>query len=183
MRSDFIGDCEAFLGLPQVVSRSQFLVPRLDRGQMEEAIARPGTVREAAYRPFTFANGLVNRIINDAGDRPDQLPLMQHALMRTWKLAVQRPREDGAAIELTDDDYNAAGGIENALSLDADTAWNTVKNDPRKGPYRPAAVPAPVRHLSGRPDHPPPAQSRGDPGGHRRHPRGNQPGASCVSGR
>ena len=26
-----------------------------------------------------------------------------------------------------------AGGIENALSLDADTAWNTVKGDPRKG--------------------------------------------------
>jgi energy-coupling factor transporter ATP-binding protein EcfA2 len=35
MRSDFIGDCEAFLGLPEAVSRSQFLVPRLDRSQME----------------------------------------------------------------------------------------------------------------------------------------------------
>ena len=54
MRSDFIGDCEAFLGLPEHVSRSQFLVPRLDRGQMEEAIAGPATV-EAAYRPFGFA--------------------------------------------------------------------------------------------------------------------------------
>ncbi len=28
MRSDFIGDCEIFLGLPEVVSGSQFLVPR-----------------------------------------------------------------------------------------------------------------------------------------------------------
>lgn len=133
MRSDFIGDCEAFLGLPQAVSRSQFLVPRLDRGQMEEAIARPGMVQQAAYRPFTFADGVVNRIINDAGDRPDQLPLMQHALMRTWKLAVQRSREDGGSMELTQEDYNAAGGIENALSLDADTAWNNVKSDPKKG--------------------------------------------------
>jgi conflict system STAND superfamily ATPase len=90
MRSDFIGDCEAFLGLPEAVSRSQFLVPRLDRIQMEEAIARPGEVRDAAFQPFTFEEGLVNSIINDAGDRPDQLPLMPHALMRTWKLAVRR---------------------------------------------------------------------------------------------
>jgi len=132
MRSDFIGDCEAFLGLPQAVSRSQFLVPRLDRGQMEEAIARPGAVREAAYQPFTFEEGLVNRIINDAGDRPDQLPLMQHALMRTWKLAVQRSSKDGASVRMMHADYNAAGEIEHALSLDADRAWNNVRSDPRK---------------------------------------------------
>jgi hypothetical protein len=74
MRSDFIGECETFLGLPEAVSRSQFLVPRLDRRQMEEAIRRPGEVREAVFRPFAFEEGLVNRIINEAGDRPDQLP-------------------------------------------------------------------------------------------------------------
>ena len=31
MRSDFIGGCEAFLGLPEAISRSQFLVLRLNR--------------------------------------------------------------------------------------------------------------------------------------------------------
>ncbi len=41
---------------------------------------------------FCFEEGLVNRIINEAGDRPDQLPLLQHALMRTWKLAAKRVR-------------------------------------------------------------------------------------------
>lgn len=78
MRSDFIGNCEAFLGLPEAVSRSQFLVPRLDRKQMEEAITRPGEVKIAAFQPFSFQQDLVNRIVNDAGDRPDQLPMMQH---------------------------------------------------------------------------------------------------------
>ncbi|MGH9893591.1 MAG: AAA family ATPase, partial [bacterium] len=57
MRSDFIGDCEAFLGLPEAVSRSQFLVPRLDRSQMEEAIMRPGKVRDADFQPFSFEEG------------------------------------------------------------------------------------------------------------------------------
>jgi hypothetical protein len=38
-------------------------------------------------RPSPFEQHLVNRIINDAGDRPDQLPLMQNALMRNDALA------------------------------------------------------------------------------------------------
>jgi len=133
MRSDFIGDCEAFLGLPEAVSRSQFLVPRLDREQMEEAICRPGEVKEAGFTPFTFDVGLINRMINEAGDRPDQLPLLQHALMRTWKFARQRAEVSGGPVILTHDDYEKkAGGIDNALSLHADAAWDTIADDHAK---------------------------------------------------
>lgn len=132
MRSDFIGDCEAFLGLPEQVSQSQFLVPRLDRAQMEEAITRPASADGAGYTPFGFEAGVANRIINDAGDRPDQLPLMQHALMRMWKLAKERSAIDGGSLQLTHADYDRAGGIEHALSLDADAAWNEVRGDQRK---------------------------------------------------
>jgi Novel STAND NTPase 1 len=132
MRSEFIGDCETFLGLPEAISRSQFLVPRLDRGHMEEAIRRPGEVREAAFRPFTFEEGLVNCMINEAGDRSDQLPLLQHALMRTWKSAVERAGKEGSAVLLTNDDYRKSGGIDEALSLHADAAWKTIANDPHK---------------------------------------------------
>ena len=129
MRSDFMGDAEAFLGLPEAISRSQFLVPRLTRHQMEDVIVRPGAVPEVMYRPFTFEADLVNRIVNDAGDRSDQLPLMQHALMRTWKRAVERTGTN--AVVLRHEDYTEAGGIEQALSIHADTAWDKVKNDPK----------------------------------------------------
>ena len=99
MRSDFVGDCEVFLGLPQAVSQSQFLVPRLTRSQMEEAITGPSRIRhrDAKFAAFDFEPGLVNTLINEAGDRPDQLPLLQHALMRTWKLsqvAITAPRDE-----------------------------------------------------------------------------------------
>ncbi len=127
MRSDFIGDCEAFLGLPEAISRSQLLVPRLNRSQMEAAIVRPGEIRNAGFQPFTFEEGLVNQIINDAGDRPDQLPLMQHALMRTWKLAVARAGAGSA--QVTRGDYEKTGGIEQALSKHADAAWEEISND------------------------------------------------------
>lgn len=132
MRSDFIGDCEAFLGLPEAVSRSQFLVPRLDRSQMEEAIRRPGEISDAGFAPFTFEHGLVNRIINEAGDRPDQLPLMQHALMRTWKFAVQRSLQESTSIHLIHVDYDNAGGIAEALSRHADEAWDQIKGNIKK---------------------------------------------------
>ena len=131
MRSDFIGDCEAFLGLPERISRSQFLVPRLDRGQMEDAIVRPAGEDEGAFKTFTFEEGLVNRIINDAGDRPDLLPLMQHALMRTWKCAIKRAGADGP-MKVTPQDYEDAGGIELALSNDADAAWGEINKDPKR---------------------------------------------------
>lgn len=131
MRSDFVGDCEAFLGLPETVSRSQFLVPRLDRGQMEEAITRPGTVN-GAFSPFTVEPELVTRIINDAGDRPDQLPLMQHALMRTWKFAVKRASGEGASVRLVHKDYDDAGGIAEALSRHAEDAWKLIGGDQRR---------------------------------------------------
>lgn len=124
MRSDFIGDCEAFLGLPEAISRSQFLVPRLTRSQMEEAILRPGQVEGAAYEPFGFEEGLVNRIVNDAGDRPDQLPLMQHALMRTWKRAGERHRPPSLLRHV---DYEDVGTIEKALSNDAESALGKLE--------------------------------------------------------
>lgn len=41
MRSDFLGDCDAFYDLPQAMNRSQYLVPRLTRQQRQEAIENP----------------------------------------------------------------------------------------------------------------------------------------------
>ncbi len=121
MRSDFVGDCEVFLGLPQAVSQSQFLVPRLTRSQMEEAITCPSQIRHAGFETFDFEPGLITTLTNDAGDRPDQLPLLQHALMRTWKLSDKK--------YLTAADYAKAGRIEKALSNDADGAWESLNDD------------------------------------------------------
>ena len=138
MRSDFIGDCEAFLGLPEAVSQSQFLVPRLDRRQMEEAIRRPGEAAMVGYAPFMFKDELVVRLINDAGDKPDQLPLLQHALMRMWKLAVTEEASGDIAsggkdpLVLTLDHYKNVDGISGALSQHANAAWDTIKDDKKK---------------------------------------------------
>jgi energy-coupling factor transporter ATP-binding protein EcfA2 len=124
MRSDFVGDCEVFLGLPQAVSQSQFLVPRLTRSQMEKAITGPSRISQAGFEPFNIEPGLITTLTNDAGDRPDQLPLLQHALMRTWKLSDRK--------YLTAACYTKAGRIEKALSNDAHDAWSQLGEDDKQ---------------------------------------------------
>ena len=63
MRSDFIGDCSSFHGLPEVVSAAQFLVPSLSRDQREEAIRAPIERSGATIDPE-----LVERLLNDSNE-------------------------------------------------------------------------------------------------------------------
>src|SRR5262245_51550026 len=82
MRSDFLGDCTLFLDLPEAINEGQFLTPRLTRDQLQEAIEAPASMFHGQIE-----SALVNRLLNDAGTHPDQLPLLQHVLMRMWTLA------------------------------------------------------------------------------------------------
>ncbi len=114
MRSDFLGDCDAFYGLPEALNRSQFLVPRLNRKQRREAIEGPIRLYGQNISPR-----LVDRLLNDASDESDQLPVMQHALMRTWHY-WDKARENGTPIEYIH--YKNIGEINHALSQHANEA-------------------------------------------------------------
>ena len=79
MRSDFIGDCIEYPGLPEAVNNGQYLVPRMTRDEVRLAITGPVAVGGGEIAPR-----LVRRLLNELGDDQDQLPVLQHALMRTW---------------------------------------------------------------------------------------------------
>jgi hypothetical protein len=112
MRSDFLGDCDAFYGLPEAMNRSQYLVPRLTKQQKQEAIENPIRLYGA-----TITQRLSDRVLNDMEDERDQLPIMQHAMMRTWER--WQPDRTGP-VDLPH--YEEAGTISDALSLDAGKA-------------------------------------------------------------
>lgn len=124
MRSDYLGDCAQFWDLPEAINDGQYLIPRLTREQRRVAITGPVAVGGAAITPR-----LVDRLLNDVGDDPDQLPILQHALMRTW----DNWQEDQRANEPLDlRHYEAIGGLATALSRHADEAYDELPDAGRK---------------------------------------------------
>jgi WD40 repeat protein len=114
MRSDFLGDCSQFFELPEAINNGQYLIPRMTRDERREAISGPVAVGQG-----TISEPLVNQLLNDVGDNPDQLPILQHALMRTWDHWLGH--RNGEPIDIPD--YNAIGGMAEALSRHADEAY------------------------------------------------------------
>jgi hypothetical protein len=125
MRSDFLGDCALFNGLPEAINDSQYLTPRLTREQGRLAIAGPARVFGGSVEP-----DLVNRLLNDFGPDPDQLPLLQHALMRMWDQASRRAA--GGPVTIGQEDYDRTGGLAQALSNHADEVMEELAPDQRK---------------------------------------------------
>ncbi len=121
MRSDFLGDCAQFQGLPEAINDGQYLIPRLTRDERRFAVTGPvGVTRGKITEP------LINRLLNDVGDNPDQLPILQHALMRTWD-HWHANRRDGEPIGL--EHYEAIGTMSDALSRHADEAFNELPDE------------------------------------------------------
>jgi TPR repeat protein len=121
MRSDFLGRCAEFDGLAEAVTDAQYLCPRLSREQIAAAVEGPAKVFKGEVEPR-----LVAHIVNDMGTDPDQLPLMQHALMRLWQRA--RGLNPNAPL-LRLDDYVAEGGIKGSLSRHADEILTEITRD------------------------------------------------------
>ncbi|MBL8483452.1 MAG: hypothetical protein JNJ60_14740, partial [Rhodocyclaceae bacterium] len=120
MRSDFLGDCAQFAGLPEAINRGQYLVPRLTRDELRRAITGPAAVAGGGIAP-----PLATRLINDSGDNPDQLSILQHALKRTW----ERWRSVGGAGALELAHYEAIGGMAMALNQHAEETWDELPDD------------------------------------------------------
>jgi energy-coupling factor transporter ATP-binding protein EcfA2 len=109
MRSDYLGDCAIFPGLPAAISDQQFLVPRVTREQRAAAIEEP--LMLFGVKP---EDGLASRVINELGEVEDMLPLLQHALGRAWHQALLRS-ENALPETLTHDDYKRGGTVFGAL--------------------------------------------------------------------
>lgn len=119
MRSDFLGAAAEFHNLPEMINDGLYLTPRLTRDQLREAIATPalqfdGEVEEA----------LINHLLNEAGNDPDQLPLLQHALMRLW--------ENDEDKILTLEEFQAMGSLSGALDGHAELAWNELDTEQKR---------------------------------------------------
>jgi energy-coupling factor transporter ATP-binding protein EcfA2 len=114
MRSDFLGDCTQFAGLAEAINAGLYLVPRLTPEERRAAIVNPIRVQGAEIEPV-----LATRLVNDVGDNPDQLSILQHALNRTWANWQQEGGKGPLALR----HYEAIGTMAHALDAHAEEAY------------------------------------------------------------
>lgn len=124
MRSDFIGECAQFAELTKKINDSHYLIPQLTREQKRSAVEGPVAVGGGEIAPR-----LVQRLLNDLGDNPDQLPILQHSLMRTWDFWTKN-REGEEGVDLKH--YEAIGTMSEALSMHANEAYDELTDDQRE---------------------------------------------------
>ncbi len=118
MRSDFIGECAQYPDLTQMINDSHYLIPQMTRDQKRVAIEGPVAVGGGRIAPR-----LTQQLLNDVGDNPDQLPILQHSLMRTWAFWTEN-RKPEEPMDLRH--YNAIGTLREALSLHANEAFDSL---------------------------------------------------------
>jgi len=121
MRSDFLGDCAEIPGLAEAINEGQYLVPRLTRDERRLAITGPVAVGGGRICPT-----LASRLVNDVGDNPDQLSVLQHALNRTWMRWQKHGDPDGM---ITPAQYTEIGTMAQALDTHADKAYGELASE------------------------------------------------------
>jgi len=120
MRSDYLDDCTNYEGFTEMINRGYYLLPKMNPQEIRQAIVRPIEARGASITPE-----LTDRLIQEIGSSYDRLPILQHALMRTWdnweNQRVQKP------IDQTH--YEAIGTMQEAISRHAEEIYHAMPDD------------------------------------------------------
>jgi WD40 repeat protein len=111
--------------LTRKINDSHYLIPQLTRDQKRKAIEGPVAVGGANIAPR-----LTQQLLNDLGDNPDQLPILQHALMRTWSYWTQYKDYEEEPVDLKH--YEAIGTMAEALSQHANEAYDELNEEQKR---------------------------------------------------
>jgi WD40 repeat protein len=107
MRADYLGQALTYPSLVGALQGADVKLGPMSREELRQAIERP-----AAQRGVALEEGLSERILDDVGEQPGYLPLLEFALTRLWE-----GQENGL---LTHAAYEEAGEVEGALAKHAD---------------------------------------------------------------
>jgi WD40 repeat protein/DNA-binding SARP family transcriptional activator len=110
MRADFIGQALSHRPFAEALQRGGVVLGPMGRDELRRAIEEP-----ARNRGVVFEAGLVNRLLDDVGEEPGNLPLLQFALAELWV------RREGW--QISHDAYDAIGRVAGALASYADQVF------------------------------------------------------------
>ena len=120
LRSDFIDRCTDYPGLTEKINHGYYLIPRMTREDIRQAITGPVGVGGAQ-----ISEKLVGRLLEEVSTEPDQLPILQHALMRTWEKWLQKRTSEPV---IDEHHYESIGTMQDALSLHAEEIFLSMSD-------------------------------------------------------
>jgi WD40 repeat protein/DNA-binding SARP family transcriptional activator len=119
LRADFYAHCIQYTNLRQALVLCMEYIEPMNAEEMRQAIEEPA--RQAG---LSFEPGLVDLILRDLGAsgghpaEPGALPLLEHALLETWK------RRQGRVLTLAG--YAEAGGVHKAIAKSAESLYQRL---------------------------------------------------------
>lgn len=124
LRSDLITECSRYRGFTNLINGSSYMVSKMNGEAIREVITGPVKAIGAE-----IDHDLVELLVDEVSTPEHQLPILQHALMRTW-LHWKELDEPDRPIDFSD--YFAIGTIRDAISRHADEIYEKLDARKRK---------------------------------------------------
>ena len=114
LRADFMGQALSYRPFADILNDSAIILGPMNREELRTVIENPTVQQGAAFEP-----GLVTRILDDVGEEPGNLPLLEFALTELWDRLDQGWLTHAAYEEIGKTGGALAGYAENVyLALD-----------------------------------------------------------------
>lgn len=110
LRADFMGQALSYRPFADRLQDHDINLGPMNRKELRAAIVEPAAILNVKLEP-----GLVNRILDDVGHEPGNIPLLEFALTLLW--------EEQRLGRLTHEAYNAIGQVQGALAKHAETVF------------------------------------------------------------
>jgi WD40 repeat protein/energy-coupling factor transporter ATP-binding protein EcfA2 len=123
LRADFLGQAVSHRGFADGIQNALLILGPMTRGELSQAVENP-----ARKQGVGFEAGLVERVLDDVGDEPGNLPLLEFALTQLWG-----EQKTGS---LSHEAYEAIGGVEGALARYADQVYGRLSEEERDSTRR-----------------------------------------------
>ena len=119
LRGDFVGKALGYRPVSDRLQDAQINLGPMTREELDCAIRKP-----AEKIQLEFEAGLVRRILNDVGDEPGNLPLLEFVLKELW--------DKRRGHTLLNETYDAIGGLHGAVATKADELFKGLSSAEQK---------------------------------------------------
>jgi hypothetical protein len=116
LRADFMGQALGYRTFAELLNSSTQILGPMSQENLRLAIEKPAEIQGAAFEP-----GLVTRILDDIGQEPGNLPLLEFALTLLWDRL-----EEGW---FTHEAYEEIGRVDGALARYAEEVYLALDNN------------------------------------------------------